>query len=294
MFEMNIDSYSIIGRESQTIHIMLQKNEKININKNYLISASSEELKENIYKNVDFVVIPGSRQDKNKNLKKVDDPNIVNLKNVNGNVEYISLSKGGKIMKITPSFYNNLYVRLDNLLAFNNGIELYSDTIVDNDIKKIFPRNNIVDINTMKFLKKNDLKFCLIKTKLNNEIEENNFNYLTDSFLFNKANCISDIIFISGNNNLFEKRLGDGESMVILGQSLIAFEGSISFRTIKNKEGKYKYVNNLNDIIVDGPGLIIFEHSHRINPVINNKKYIVIALTLLLFVLQVIAHLLII
>ena len=294
MFEMNIDSYSIIGRESQTIHIMLQKNEKININKNYLISASSEELKENIYKNVDFVVIPGSRQDKNKNLKKVDDPNIVNLKNVNGNVEYISLSKGGKIMKITPSFYNNLYVRLDNLLAFNNGIELYSDTIVDNDIKKIFPRNNIVDINTMKFLKKNDPKFCLIKTKLNNEIEENNFNYLTDSFLFNKANCISDMIFISGNNNLFEKRLGYGESMVILGQSLIAFEGSISFRTIKNKEGKYKYVNNLNDIIVDGPGLIIFEHSHRINPVINNKKYIIIALTFLLFVLQVIAHLLII
>ena len=72
---MNIDSYSIIGRESQTIHIMLQKNEKININKNYLISASSEELKENIYKNVDFVVIPGLRQDKNKNIKKVDDPN---------------------------------------------------------------------------------------------------------------------------------------------------------------------------------------------------------------------------
>ena len=290
MFEINVDSYSIIGGESQTIHIMLKKNEKININKNYLISASSDELKENLYKNVDFIVIPGSKADKNKNIKKVDDSQIVNLKNTNGNVEYVSLSAGGKIMKIMPSFYNNLYIRLDRLLAFNNGIELYSDKIVDNEINKIFPRNNIVNINSLKLLKKIDYKFCLIKTKLNNEIEENNFNYLSNSFLFNKNNSINDMAFISGRNNLFEKRLGEGESMVLLSQSLVAFEGSISFRAIKNKGNHLKYVNDLNDIIIDGPGLIIFEYCQRIIPVINNKKYAIIAVTFFIFILQVIIH----
>ena len=35
MSEINVDSYSIIGGESQTIHIMLNKNEKINSYKIY-------------------------------------------------------------------------------------------------------------------------------------------------------------------------------------------------------------------------------------------------------------------
>ena len=50
------NSVKIIGTESQTIHIILKKNEKININKNYILYASSEELDEIIYKNVDSLI----------------------------------------------------------------------------------------------------------------------------------------------------------------------------------------------------------------------------------------------
>ena len=217
----------------------------------------------------------------------------MNLKNINGNVEYVSLSAGGKIMKIMPSFYNNLYIRLDRLLVFNNGIELYSDKTVDNEISKIFPRNNIVNINNLKLLKKIDYKFCLIKTKLDNEIEENNFNYLSNSFLFNKNNSINDMAFISGKNNLFEKRLGERESMILLNQSLIAFEGTISFREIKQKGENIKYVNQLNDIIIDGPGLIIFEYSERRNQIINHKKYLMMGLAIFFLFLQIIIHLIV-
>ena len=215
MSEINLESYSIIGQDSQTIHIILRKNGKININKNYLISASSDELNENIYKNVDFITIPNVLKESNKNLKKVENPHIVNLKNKNENIEYISLGKGGKIMTIKTSFYNNLYIRLDNLLAFNNGIELYTDNEIDKEMNKIF-RKNFLNFNFYGFFQRNGYnlflnnferkkQFCLIKTKLNNEIEENNYKNLAHSFLFNKNKSVNDLVFISGKNNLFEK-----------------------------------------------------------------------------------------
>ena len=299
MLNIYLDSYSIIGEESQTIQIILNKNEKININKKYLISASSEDITENLYKNVDFITLPGSER-VNKDLQKVDNPQIVNLKNKNANIEYVSLSRGGKIMKIMPSFYNDLYIRLDSLLAFNNGIELYTDRKIDEDTKffryKYFIPNYIHKLSRTNLLLNNydnQRQFCLIKTKLNNEFEENNFDNLVNSFFFNKTNLINDMVFISGKNNLYEKRLGEGESMILLGESLLAFEGSISFRPIKEKKENNKYVNKLNDIIIDGPGLIIFEPCQRIIPMVNNKKYGLIAIIIIILIFQVIFHLIV-
>lgn len=304
MMDLHLDSYIIIGKESQTIQITLYKNEKININKRYLLSSSSQELREIIYKNMDSLIMPDIKENLSKDLKKIDNSLIVNLKNINSNIEYICLSKGGKIMKIIPSFYNNLYIRLDCLLSFNNGVELYRDIKIDEEINKIFPNNSLDIQNNIRFLLRNNnniinyfepkYQFCLIKTKLNNEIESKNIDNLIDSFLFPKNNLINDMIFISGKNNLIEKRLGEGESIVLLGQSLIAFEGSISFRQINNKEGYNRYVNPTNDIIIDGPGLIIFEPCERIIPIINNnKKYALIILTILIILLEVIVQFLI-
>lgn len=299
MLDLHLNSYSIIGKDSQTIHITLHKNEKININKKYLISTSSQELSERIYKNIDSIMQNlGENENKNKNITKVDSPFIVNLKNKNSNIEYLSLSRGGKIMKIMPCFYNNLYLRLDSLLAFNNGIDLYTDKKMDEEINTTFPFNTLYLQNNIKYFIKNNqieknielrYKFCLVKTKLNNEIETNNFDSLANSFLFNKSNLINDMIFISGKNKLLEKRLGEGESMVLLAQSLIGFEGSISFRQVKDKNGISKYTNSLNDIYVDGPGLILFEPCERLIPIINNSKiYTLIGLTILFIILQLI------
>ena len=299
MLDLHLNSYSIIGKDSQTIHITLHKNEKININKKYLISTSSQELSERIYKNIDSIMQNlGENENKNKNITKVDSPFIVNLKNKNSNIEYLSLSRGGKIMKIMPCFYNNLYLRLDSLLAFNNGIDLYTDKKIDEEINTTFPFNTLYLQNNIKYFIKNNpieknielrYKFCLVKTKLNNEIETNNFDSLANSFLFNKSNLINDMIFISGKNKLLEKRLGEGESMILLAQSLIGFEGSISFRQVKDKNGISKYTNSLNDIYVDGPGLILFEPCERLIPIINNSKiYTLIGLTILFIILQLI------
>jgi uncharacterized protein (AIM24 family) len=300
MSELFLDSYSIIGHESQTIQIILHKNEKININREHLQSASSQDLKENIYKNTDCISI--SNDESNKDLKKVSSPLIINLKNMNSNFEYICLSNGGKIMKIIPSFYNNLYIRLDCILAFNNGIDIYSDIKIDDEMNLIL-KNNIFNQNNVKYLLKNNnflniveakKQFCLVKTKLNNEIEINNFENLANSFIYSKNNLINDMIFISGKNNLYEKRLGEGESMIILGSSLVGFEGTISFRPIKNKDTNNKYVNQLNDIIVDGPGLIIFEYNQRIVPITKNSKTLgFMILIVLIFIIEIVFHLII-
>ena len=295
MTELFLDSYTIIGEESQTIQIVLHKNEKININKKYLLSASSQELKENIYKNINLISIPDSNNESDKDLKKVDSPLIINLKNINSNFEYICLSNGGKIMKIIPSFYNNLYLRLDCILAFNNGIDLYSNKKIDDEMNIILKTYFFSQDNVRYLLKNNyqinniEIKrqFCLLKTKLNNEIEINNFENLENSFIYNKNNLINDMIFISGKSNLYEKRLGEGESMILVGNSLVGFEGSISFRLINNKDGANKYVNKINDIIVDGPGLIIFEYNQRLIPVSNNSKTLsLIVLILIITVLH--------
>ena len=104
---INTNSFSIIGSESQTIQIILNKNEKININKQYLISSSSNELREIIYNKINLILNRNSQENSDNNLIKVDSPSIINLKNTKSNIEYICLSKGGKIMIINPSFYKN-------------------------------------------------------------------------------------------------------------------------------------------------------------------------------------------
>ena len=152
---------------------------------------------------------------------------------------------------------------VDNLLEFRS---------VESDMHNIVCQE--VDVARIIRLTVNSFEPIIRKRKLQilNEIEDNNFDSLANSFLFNKSNLINDMIFISGRSKILEKRLGEGESMVLLAQSLIGFEGSISFRQVKDKNGLNKYVNSLNDIYVDGPGLIFFEPFERLVPIINKSK----------------------
>ena len=81
------NTIKIIGTESQVINIVLKKNEKININKNYIIYASSENLDEIVYKNVDSLIRQTTRVSfKDEALKKVENESIVRLKNKENNI----------------------------------------------------------------------------------------------------------------------------------------------------------------------------------------------------------------
>ncbi len=60
---------------------------------------------------------------------------------------------------------------------------------------------------------------------------------------------------------LIEKRLGVNEELAIRNNSIVCFEKSVNFHKIGNNL-KYKLVNKNDFIIVEGPGLIIFELNH--------------------------------
>jgi hypothetical protein len=285
-------SVKIIGTGSQTIHIILKKNEKININKNYILYASSEDLDEIIYKNVDSLIRQNiNTPSKDQTLKKVENDFIVRLKNKENNIEYVGLSKGGKIMKITPLLYNDLYVKIDNILAFNDGIEIFKDKDIDSKMNRLIQRNNLQygfkDLLEQYLLNKTE--YCLVRTKLstNSQIPKD----IDSISLLNISSYINDFIYISGKNTLIEKRLGENETMVLMSNSLVAFEQSVTFSNVKKTDKNNKYVNNLNDIIAEGPGLIIFELAERKIPMTNpmgNRAFILI--TVVLFLLEIIAQ----
>ena len=277
----SLNKIVLIGKESQIVHIILKKNDKINVNKNFITYASSENLDEIVYKNVDSLIRPTINVSNSEQpLKKVDNESLVRLKNKENNIEYVGLSKGGKIMKISPVLYNNLYIKLDNILAFNESIQLLKDNEVDNKFSKLMQRPNLQFgfrelVDTYLF---NKNEFCLVKSKLDG------------IFILNVSSYLDDFMFISGKSNLIEKRLGENESMIIMGNSLVAFEQSITFSNISKSNTNNKYVNNINDIIVEGPGLIIFEVTERKVPINYPKGYMII-IPIALFILEILAQL---
>ena len=280
----SLDKIIIIGKESQIVHIILKKNDKINVNKSFITYASSENLDEIIYKNVDSLIRPTINVSTSEQpLKKIDSEAFVRLKNKENNIEYIGLSKGGKIMKISPVLYTNLYVKLDNILAFNESIHLLKDHEIDNKLNKLMQRPNLQFgfrelVDTYLF---NRNEYCLVKSKLEG------------LSILNLSSYLGDFMYISGKSTLIEKRLGENESMIIMGNSLVAFEQSITFSNVSKTNPNNKYVNNINDIIVEGPGLIIFEVTERKVPVTYPKGYMIlipVALLLLEILAQLILH----
>ena len=282
------NTIKIIGTESQIINIVLKKNEKININKNYIIYASSENLDEIVYKNVDSLIRQSTHVSfKDEALKKIESEYIVRLKNKENNIEYIGLSRGAKIMKITPILYTNLYIRIENILAFNDGTELLKDKEMEQKMNKLIQRNNyqfgFKDLIEMYLFNKSE--FCLVKSKLYTTYHK--LSDIESLSLLNLSSYLNDFVYISGKRNLIEKRLGESETMVIMANSLIAFEQTVTCNTIRktNNNKNNKYVNNLNDIIVEGPGLIIFEPCERKIPMSNpmgNRIFILLTFALLL------------
>ena len=75
-----------------------------------------------------------------------------------------------------------------------------------------------------------------------------------------------------------------------MANGLVAFEQSITFNNIRKTEKNNKYVNNLNDIIVEGPGLIIFELSERKIPISNPMGNRIFILTVVLFLVEILTQ----
>ena len=87
---------------------------------------------------------------------------------------------------------------------------------------------------------------------------------------------------------MIEKRLGGNEQIIIMKSHLIAFEKTVTFsKIIKNDDKKLTYINTENEIICEGPGLIIFELGEKKQTLFKTQKLIVIIIIIIaLYILE--------
>ncbi len=266
-----LPNISVIGSEIQVLQIVLKYCESLVINSHYISYASSTQLEETQYNKINNLI-------SNSNESKAKNENYIRLKNKNNNIEYVGLSHLGKIIKINPILYNNLIVREDCVLCFNEKLNLLEDNEVNKRINDYINNRTILDITNINY------RYYLVNRKLIKEIE-------IDNFLIDINSIIKDFLYISSGKNMIEKRLGGNEQIVIMKSNLIAFEKTVTFsKIIKNDEKKLTYINTDNEIICEGPGLIIFELGEKKQSLFKTQKIIV--LTIIIIALYILEYLL--
>ena len=263
-----LPNISIIGNEIQVLQIILKYYESLVVNSHYISYTSSTQLEGTQYDKINNLI-------SNSNESKAKNENYIRLKNKNNNIEYIGLSHLGKIIKINPILYNNLIVREDCILCFNETLNLLEDKEVNKRINENINNRTILDITNINY------RYYLVNRKITKGTE-------IDNFLIDINSIIKDFLYISSGNNMIEKRLGGNEQIIIMKSHLIAFEKTVTFsKIIKNDDKKLTYINTENEIICEGPGLIIFELGEKKQTLFKTQKLIVIIIIIIaLYILE--------
>ena len=263
-----LPNISIIGNEIQVLQIILKYYESLVVNSHYISYASSTQLEGTQYDKINNLI-------SNSNESKAKNENYIRLKNKNNNIEYIGLSHLGKIIKINPILYNNLIVREDCILCFNETLNLLEDKEVNKRINENINNRTILDITNINY------RYYLVNRKITKGTE-------IDNFLIDINSIIKDFLYISSGNNMIEKRLGGNEQIIIMKSHLIAFEKTVTFsKIIKNDDKKLTYINTENEIICEGPGLIFFELGEKKQTLFKTQKLIIIIIIIIaLYILE--------
>lgn len=282
----NSQSISIYGDNNQVFQIVLKTNDTVMVNSNYIAYTSSPALEEVPYYEVNSLLPVENQFDKNQ--YKIKNKQIIRLKNISNTFEYVGLTKGGKIMKISPLLYNNLYIRVDSLIAFSESIDLLEDTEYQKKLDTHFGKT--IQMGRPTFIP----HFVLVKPKLQkkNKISVVLKTKDADSIATDLRSIIHDYLYLASKKILIEKRLGENEQIIILKNGLVAFEKTVSFYKVSVSQNKnINYVNSGEDIIVEGPGLIIFEPVKR--KIKDMKPFFVFLVPTLFIFLQIVFSLLI-
>ena len=304
IFSLNLNNnINISTIDNKILQILLKTNDKIIVNSKYITYASSSNLTENIYNDENNFInklLKKTKKSKSEKLEKITNSLFLELKNKNDNFEYLGLSKGGKIIKILPILYNNLFINIENILAFNFNIDLFNDEKLNEKISKFFGKKLIflrqdnfnvrfINPNLSSFIKNKQFVLVKLNIPLLNNINLNEEDEINNELEI--KSYLNDFIYISGSeNSIIEKRLGNNEQIIINKEGLIAFEKSVNFYEIEvnlnnnNNNNKISYLNNEQNILIEGPGLIIFETSTNLNTIqiIPNKKNFILPFILLI------------
>lgn len=137
------DNFTILGGEKDQVLQFILKNNKGIVTKRHHVHYRSSSLEETLFtKKIDLVHHKEKTTELDtKHYKKIKDDKLIRFKNTKMTFEYIGIANGGifwlkkgKIMKIHPILYNNLFIRYDKLLAFSDNIELYENPKISKSI----------------------------------------------------------------------------------------------------------------------------------------------------------------
>jgi hypothetical protein len=237
------ENCQIIGDKDQMLQVIFRKNDSITFKKQNLHFCSNI-LETGIYHQKSSF---HTQQEGNKNdltNYRVRDNNLLRVKNNSNAFCYIGLYSGGKIMKILPFLYHDLFIRYDCLLAFTDGLELLEIKEISNKINKYQSSDN--------FIHKDHKFYQIFSNKFSN-----NFDF--DRVSIGDYHHIKEYCYLSNESLLIEKRLGKNEEIMIRKNSLVAFEKGVNFQKIFDE---CKHIQKEEYFIVEGPGLIIFELNH--------------------------------
>lgn len=273
------NNINIIGNNNdvQVLQKVLKKYDSITVNSNYISYTSSSNLEE----------IPYNDNNNNNNTTTsssslLKNSNFLRLKNNSDNFEYIGLSNNqGRILKILPLLYNDLCIRVDSVLAFAETVDLIEDKALQNVINTHF--NTTQQHVNLHFKMKTTMNntFCVVKGKNDkplNNMQCDNDNDIKEGVIALKR----DYMYLTCNGGVIEKRLGDNEQIVIMKSGLLAFEKSVTFYDVDNK--KVTYVNKVEDIIIEGPGLVIFHTYNRMNKTMPKGMVVSLIITFVMLV----------
>lgn len=276
---------NIIGDNEQILQKVLKKYDSVTVNANYISYVSSSNLEEIPYNDQNSFYSKNITADDNQCILK--NQNFLRLKNNEDNFEYIGLYKQGKIIKISPLLYNDLFVRVDTILAFSDGVDLIEDKSQQKKLNTHFnPPMNI----GFSIIKPMNNSFCLIKGKYDkssSQFRSNNEEDVKEGVLA----LMKDYVYLSCGGGLVEKRLGENEQIVIMKNGLIAFEKSVSFYKMSANQNQtpnkhVNYINSIEDIIVEGPGLVMFHTCDRMNKTVHKGmfKSLVVTFVIMAFI----------
>lgn len=174
------NNYSIIGEKDQALQIVLKKNDSIVCKKQNLYYFSSDNIESIEHHRLNSITPITERPG---NLHK--DNSLVRLKNTKNNFDYVGLLNSGKLMKIIPMLYKDLFIRYDTLVAFSEGVELYDIKDVSSKVK----RYQFFD-----YIYNTDNKFLLVHTKKNTDL---------DKFTITDYQILKDYIFVSSESRVY-------------------------------------------------------------------------------------------
>ena len=98
------DSYSIIGEKDQVLQIILKKSDVIIFKKQNLYYISSTDMEESLHKNRNHFFTSEKVKEYGK---RIQENNLIRLKNVKNTFEYVGIYGGGKNKnQLYPNFSN--------------------------------------------------------------------------------------------------------------------------------------------------------------------------------------------